>query len=277
MHLVKREALARIGGFAAIRGEVIDDCALAKAVKLSGGKVWMGLTRKSASLRAYGTFGEIRDLIARTAFTQLRYSGLILAGTLAGMFLTYVAPLLLLFAHDSTARVLGFAAWLLMSLSFLPTVRFYRSVAAVGAFAAVDGTCFIPMRPGYPRCAIGWAKAGCGRGARRRPEELRSRAQHAVPILPRHRNRHVSLRLGQEFGEGLPVVAFPAFEQGGRRRLWGSLCGRRRVWCRSLVRQGRIWRWNRCRQANWPTRQAWTMRSLGTSSMFGPKCSHRRI
>ncbi len=124
--LLRREALARIGGFEAIRGEVIDDCALAKAVKLSGGKVWMGLTRKSTSLRAYGTFGEIRDLIARTAFTQLRYSAVLLAGTLAGMLLTYVAPLLLLSAHDSTARLLGFAAWLLMSASFLSTVRFYR-------------------------------------------------------------------------------------------------------------------------------------------------------
>jgi hopene-associated glycosyltransferase HpnB len=124
--LLRRGALERIGGLAAIRGEVIDDCALANAVKASGGKVWMGLTRKSESLRAYGTFGEIRDLIARTAFTQLRYSPLILVGTLAGMFLTYVAPLVLLFVHDSTARTLGFVAWLLMTLSFLPTVRFYR-------------------------------------------------------------------------------------------------------------------------------------------------------
>jgi hopene-associated glycosyltransferase HpnB len=124
--LLKREALGRIGGFVAIRGEVIDDCALAKAIKISGGKVWMGLTRKSESLRAYKTFGEIRDLIARTAFTQLRYSALILAGTLAGMFLTYLAPLLLLFSHDSTARILGFSAWILMSGSFLATVRFYR-------------------------------------------------------------------------------------------------------------------------------------------------------
>jgi hopene-associated glycosyltransferase HpnB len=123
--LLRGEALARMGGFAAIRGEVIDDCALAKAVKLSGGKVWMGLTRNSASLRAYGSFADIRDLIARTAFTQLRYSASLLTGTLLGMFLTYVAPVILLFAHDSTARVLGFAAWLLMALSFLPTVRFY--------------------------------------------------------------------------------------------------------------------------------------------------------
>jgi len=124
--LIRQKALERIGGLAAIRGEVIDDCALAKAVKMSGGKVWLGLTRKSASLRAYTSFGQIRDLIARTAFTQLRYSALLLAGTLAGMLLTYVAPVVLLFAQDSTARTLGFASWLLMSFSFLPTVRFYR-------------------------------------------------------------------------------------------------------------------------------------------------------
>jgi hopene-associated glycosyltransferase HpnB len=128
--LLRREALDRIGGLASIRGEVIDDCALARAVKESGGQVWMGLTRESASLRAYGTFGEIRDLIARTAFTQLRYSTLFLAGTLAGMFLTYLAPVMLLFVHDSTVRLLGLLAWLLMTLSFLPTVRFYRLSAA---------------------------------------------------------------------------------------------------------------------------------------------------
>ena len=124
--LLRSEALDRIGGLASIRSEVIDDCALARVVKESGGRVCMGLTRESASLRAYGTFGEIRDLVARTAFTQLRYSALLLAGTLAGMFLTYLAPVMLLFVHDSTAKILGFLAWLLMTLSFLPTLRFYR-------------------------------------------------------------------------------------------------------------------------------------------------------
>jgi len=124
--LLRSEALDRIGGLASIRNEVIDDCALARVVKESGGRVCMGLTRESASLRAYGTFGEIRDLVARTAFTQLRYSALLLAGTLAGMFLTYLAPVMLLFVHDSTAKILGFLAWLLMTLSFLPTLRFYR-------------------------------------------------------------------------------------------------------------------------------------------------------
>jgi len=126
--LLRSEALQRIGGFAAILHEVIDDCALARAVKLSGGRIWMGLTRASVSLRAYPTFHEIRDLIARTAFTQLRYSPLLLLGTLLAMFLTYLAPVAILFAfaHQPAAQILGACTWLLMSLLYLPTIRFYR-------------------------------------------------------------------------------------------------------------------------------------------------------
>jgi hopene-associated glycosyltransferase HpnB len=124
--LLRRAGLERLGGLAAVRGEVIDDCALARAVKRSGGRIWMGLTRASVSLRGYGTFGEIRDMIARTAFTQLRYSALLLFGALAGMFFTYLAPVALLFVQPPAARFLGLATWLLMSVSFLPTVRFYR-------------------------------------------------------------------------------------------------------------------------------------------------------
>jgi cellulose synthase/poly-beta-1,6-N-acetylglucosamine synthase-like glycosyltransferase len=124
--LLRREALERIGGFAAIRNEVIDDCALARAVKRSGGRLWMGLTRASVSLRAYTTFAEIRDLIARTAFTQLSYSPLLLLGTLLGMFLTYLAPVMLLFVPRGAPQILGASTWLLMSLLYLPTIRFYR-------------------------------------------------------------------------------------------------------------------------------------------------------
>ncbi|HEY4817240.1 MAG TPA: glycosyltransferase [Candidatus Acidoferrum sp.] len=124
--LLRSEALQRIGGLAAIRSEVIDDCALARAVKRSGGKIWMGLTRASISLRAYTTFAEIRDTIARTAFTQLQYSPLLLLGTLLAMFLTYIAPIALLFTHHPAARILAASTWLLMSLLYLPTTRFYR-------------------------------------------------------------------------------------------------------------------------------------------------------
>jgi hopene-associated glycosyltransferase HpnB len=124
--LLRGKALDAVGGLAAIRSEVIDDCALANTVKRSGQQIEMSLTRSSISLRSYGTFREIRDMIARTAFTQLRYSSLILLGTLAGMFLTYIAPIALFFVPNSTVRLLGLVTWLLMSCSFFLTVRFYR-------------------------------------------------------------------------------------------------------------------------------------------------------
>jgi len=124
--LLRSEALLRIGGLTAIRHEVIDDCALAQAIRLTGGKIWMGLTRASISLRSYTTFREIRDMIARTAYTQLRYSPLLLIGTLLAMFLTYLAPIALLFAPHPAPRILAASAWLLMSLLYLPTIRFCR-------------------------------------------------------------------------------------------------------------------------------------------------------
>ena len=124
--LLKRAALERIGGLAAIRGEVIDDCTLARAVKRTGSGIWMGLTRKSVSLRTYASFTEIQDLIARTAFTQLGYSRLLLAGTLLGMIVTYLLPVIFTFGARPVVWRLGLAAWALMAITYLPTVRFYR-------------------------------------------------------------------------------------------------------------------------------------------------------
>jgi len=124
--LIRPEALARIGGIAAIRGELIDDCALARRVKWSGGRIWLGLSRDTASIRPYTGFAAVREMIARTAFTQLGHSVPLLLGTLAGMSVIYLAPPLLLFAPDRAARALGFAAWLLMSAAYVPALRFYR-------------------------------------------------------------------------------------------------------------------------------------------------------
>jgi hopene-associated glycosyltransferase HpnB len=123
--LLPRATLERVGGLRAIRGEVIDDCALARAVKRRGGKIWMGLTQKSVSLRSYKTVGEIRDLIARTAFTQLGYSALPLLGTLCGMLLTYLLPVIFSFSRDPAVWRTSLAAWALMTITYLPTVRFY--------------------------------------------------------------------------------------------------------------------------------------------------------
>jgi len=124
--LLRRGALEHIGGLAAIRHEVIDDCALARAVKHSGGKIWMGLTRASRSLRSYSGFAEIRDMIARTAFTQLHYSALQLFGTLAGLTITFLLPVALTLAPNASIWFPALLAWCLMTASFLPTITFYR-------------------------------------------------------------------------------------------------------------------------------------------------------
>jgi hopene-associated glycosyltransferase HpnB len=150
--LLRKKALERIGGIAAIRGEVIDDCALAGVVKHSGGKIWMGLTRRSVSLRAYATWVEICNLIARTAFTQLGYSVLLLLGTIAGMLLTYVAPPILTFHPQPMIWRVSLIVWALMILTFLPTVRFYRLSplwAPLLPFAAISysyATCLSAVR-----------------------------------------------------------------------------------------------------------------------------------
>jgi hopene-associated glycosyltransferase HpnB len=124
--LIRRERLERIGGLVAIRDAVIDDCALARAVKSSGGRIWMGITRASVSLRDYHHFAEIRDMIARTAFTQLRYSPGVLFVAITGLLLTYIAPVLLAIGERGWPRALGVLAWLMMSLTFFPIIRYYR-------------------------------------------------------------------------------------------------------------------------------------------------------
>jgi len=123
--LIRPKALARAGGLTAIRGCIIDDCALAHAVKSSGGRIWLGLARRTRSLRVYGSFAEIGAMISRTAFNQLRHSYLLLAATLFGLFAVYLAPPLLLLARDPAMMGLGALAWLLMTACYLPMVRFY--------------------------------------------------------------------------------------------------------------------------------------------------------
>jgi hopene-associated glycosyltransferase HpnB len=122
--LLRRDALERIGGVARIAGELIDDCALARAVKDSGGRIWLGLSDSAESLRQYRTFGEIGRMISRTAYTQLGASPLVLAGTVAGLVVTYLAPpLLTLAVPRGAASGMGALAWLLMTATYWPAAR----------------------------------------------------------------------------------------------------------------------------------------------------------
>jgi len=157
--LLRRNVLAPIGGIAAIRGEVIDDCALARAVKKGGGRIWMGLTRASVSLRGYGTFAEIRNMIARTAFTQLSYSFGLLLVALLGLFVTFLLPWFSFFAGDDPAWFLASTAICLMTVTFGVTARFYTLPwpwALSLPFAAVYY--------GYATC-VSAARYWLGRGA----------------------------------------------------------------------------------------------------------------
>ena len=125
--LLRPEALDRFGGLAAIRNEIIDDCALAQKVKHCGGRLWLGLTNSAKSIRAYRSLGEIGQMISRTAFNQLNHSAVLLFLSLLGLAMTYLLPPLLLFSHDWPARVLGATAWLAMTVAYLPMIRFYKS------------------------------------------------------------------------------------------------------------------------------------------------------
>jgi len=124
--LIRAQALERAGGFYAIRDRVIDDCALAARVKQAGGRVWLGVTNSTRSIRGYGTFANIRNMIARSAFHQLRHSALLLVLCFAGMLLTFVAPLVCVFAGDRRAGWIRLAACVLMFTTYLPTLRLYR-------------------------------------------------------------------------------------------------------------------------------------------------------
>jgi len=123
--LIRPRALARMGGLQAIRARIIDDCALARAVKDCGGRISLQLTRETRSLRRYGSAAEIGAMISRTAFAQLGHSYLVLAATLLGLFLTYLLPVILLFTGRPLLICFGVISVLLMSLCYLPMVRFY--------------------------------------------------------------------------------------------------------------------------------------------------------
>jgi len=129
--LVRCEVLRQAGGMAAIRSALIDDCALAKRLKADA-PIWIGLTERVHSIRTYPAVADIRRMVARTAYAQLNYSPLLLAGTVFGLAITYFVPVALALFASGVAQVLGVLAWLAMAIAFQPTLRFYRVSPAWG-------------------------------------------------------------------------------------------------------------------------------------------------
>ena len=123
--LVRRDALCAAGGIEDIRGALIDDCALAHKLKTQG-LIRLSLTERVRSIRAYAAVQDIRRMVARSAYAQLHCSPLLLAGTVAGMALTYLAPVLVALFSHGLAQALGVLAWAIMTIAFQPMLRFYR-------------------------------------------------------------------------------------------------------------------------------------------------------
>ncbi|MDJ1185782.1 glycosyltransferase [Roseofilum casamattae] len=128
--LIRRAALDRIGGLDGLRHALIDDCTLAQAVKSTGaGRIWLGLSQSTISLRSYTTLQPIWDMVARTAFTQLNYSPLLLLGTLLGMILVYLMPPLSIawgsLRGEPAIAIVGALTWGLMAIAYAPTARLY--------------------------------------------------------------------------------------------------------------------------------------------------------
>ncbi|WP_298904558.1 glycosyltransferase [uncultured Nostoc sp.] len=140
--LISREALERIGGIQVIRQALIDDCALADAVKQIGrqsnssfspaspGRIWLGLSTLTQSLRPYNSLATIWDMVARSAYTQLNYSPLLLLGTLVGMPLIYLVPPMCVILgavwSNWAIALTGLLGWFLMTFAYYPTIRFYK-------------------------------------------------------------------------------------------------------------------------------------------------------
>jgi hopene-associated glycosyltransferase HpnB len=140
--LARRSALEAAGGIDAIRHNIIDDCALARVMKVQG-PIWLGLTNRAVSLRPYEHLADIRKMVARSAYAQLGYSPLLLLGTLAGLFIVYIAPVLGALFAMYYVQLAAYLAWIIMALMFQPILRFYRlsplwgiALPVIGAFYA---------------------------------------------------------------------------------------------------------------------------------------------
>ena len=123
--LVDRRALERAGGIVKVRNALIDDCALAALLKTQG-PLWLGLSNRVWSLRAYPRFGDIRSMVARSAYAQLRYSPFLLIASILAMIFAYLAPPFFAVFGNFPANLLAFAVWALMALAYLPILQFYR-------------------------------------------------------------------------------------------------------------------------------------------------------
>ena len=137
--LIRQDVLEQVGGLEIVRQALIDDCSLAAAVQSKLQKIsenspqgmWLGLSEKTCSIRPYNSLKTIWNMVARTAYTQLSHSPLLLIGTIIGLTLVYIVPPVSLIwglvVGNRLITSLGGITWLLMSISYLPTLWLYKT------------------------------------------------------------------------------------------------------------------------------------------------------
>lgn len=147
--LVRRTALERAGGVAAIRGAVIDDVSLARVLKRSGSRTYLGLADRVDSVRPYPTLASLWRMVARSAYAQLRYSVLLLAGTVFGLALVFGIPpvttVLGAVSGDAAVLALGGAAWLLMATLYAPMLRYYGQPVVAALLLPFTASLYLAM------------------------------------------------------------------------------------------------------------------------------------
>ncbi len=143
--LLETERLRDIGGFARLREALIDDCALARLVKHDRARIWIGLTRAARSIRRYSKLTDIWNMVARTAFTQLRYSMILLALCTLLMGLAFAMPVVGVAFGNVPSVAFALVALSAMMLSYLPTIRYYRLHPGWALSLPVAGLLFLAM------------------------------------------------------------------------------------------------------------------------------------
>lgn len=143
--LVDTEALRNIGGFAALRSSLIDDCALARHIKDAGFRSWIGLSRGAISMRPYGNLPSIHEMVARSAYTQLRYSPLLLITVTLLFGIAYWVPVIAFFHAPVPADIVALFAMLAMIISYLPILYYYREPPYFALLLPLTGTLYLVM------------------------------------------------------------------------------------------------------------------------------------
>lgn len=147
--LLRTEAAVRAGVPDSIRQAVIDDVSLARAVQRAGGRIWLGLAERVDSVRPYDSLADLWRMVSRSAYAQLRHQPALLAGTVAGLVLVYLVPPAALLGGLAAGRPAvawaGGLAWLLMTATYLPMLRYYRQPPALAPLLPLTALLYLLM------------------------------------------------------------------------------------------------------------------------------------